>query len=317
MSGDGHLFERVAILGLGLMGGSLGLALRAVGGASGAALKGRRTNGALKGGRAGVARVVAGYDAAPGVAERARARGAVDVACASVAEAVAGADLVVLAAPVLALRDLLRAIAPHLAPSAVVTDLGSTKAEVVGWAAESLPDPSCFVGGHPMAGSEWSGIEAADVDLYRACVWCLTPTPHTAPAALARVTALVKRIGARPLLLDAAAHDAAVAAISHLPLVAAAALTLAAAGRPEWPLARRLAAGGFRDTTRVASGDPHMARDICLTNTQPLVECLDAYLAALHDLRERIAAREPTVESVFAAAKGARDLWRADSKHAE
>ena len=287
MSEHEPVFGRVAVLGLGLMGGSLGLALRAAGGAG----------------------TIAGYDKREGVATRAHGRGAVGVACASVAEAVAGADLVVLAAPVLAQRDLLRALATHLMPSAVVTDLGSTKVGVVEWAEETLPDPSHFVGGHPMTGSERSGIEAADAGLYRGRPWCLTRSARTTSAALDRVQALVECVGARPIVVEAAAHDVAVAAISHLPLVVATALVLAATESPEWDLARTLAAGGFRDTTRVASGDPNMASDICLTNTRPLMDCLDAYLAVLHGLRNQIARQDANIEGIFTQAKRARDAW--------
>ncbi len=150
-------FERVAILGLGLMGASLGMALRA----------------------AGVARVVTGYDAGPGVAERARERGAIDLACADVSQAVAEADLIVLAAPIRAAPDLFTAIAPYLAPGALVTDLCSVKAHIVACAERTLSDPSRFVGGHPMTGSERSGVEAARADLYDGCVWPLTPTART------------------------------------------------------------------------------------------------------------------------------------------
>lgn len=282
-------FRRVALLGLGLMGASLGLALRT----------------------SRLAQAVIGYDADPDAAERARARDAVDAVAPSPAAAVSGADLVVIAAPVLATRSLLESIAPHLAPAAVVTDLGSTKAEVVAWAEALLPRPGSFLGGHPMVGSERSGAAAADPALYRGGLWCLTPTARTTPRTVARLAALVERLGARPLLLDAARHDAAAAAVSHLPLLAATALTLVAASHPEWELAQAMAAGGFRDTTRVASGDGRMARDICLTNAQPILDCLDRYLAALHALRDQLAARDSGIEASFVAAQRARDAWLA------
>jgi prephenate dehydrogenase len=288
-SGTPALWPRAAILGLGLMGASLGMALR----------------------RAGLVASdgLAGYDPAPGVAQRARQRGAIELACASPADAVAEARLVVLAAPVLASRDLLAAIAPHLSRDAVITDLGSTKVAVAAWAHDCLPDPSRFVPSHPMTGRERSGMDAAAPDLYAGCAWCLTPDEQTEPAALAKVRATVEALGARPLLLSAQDHDAAVATISHLPLLAAAALTLAAGTSPGWPLASQLAAGGFRDTTRVASGDPSMARDICLTNTEPILAALDAYLAQLQRLRTSIAAGDPEIRRTFSAAKRTRDTW--------
>lgn len=289
MSNEIPIFDRVAILGLGLMGGSLGMALRAAGGA----------------------RVVAGYDATPGVAGRARARGAVDVACASLAEVVTGADLVVLAAPVNDIMHMMQDIAPHLTDEVVVTDLGSTKTKVLSASERNLPFPHNFIGGHPMTGGERSGIEAADAGLYRGCHWCLARSSRTSNAALKRVQAMAECAGAHPFVVEATAHDAAVAAISHLPLVAASALVLAATESHQWKLARTLAAGGFRDTTRVASGDPHMARDICLTNAQPLLDCLDTYLRMLHSLRDRIAQEDASIEDVFIAAKRARDTWAA------
>jgi prephenate dehydrogenase len=117
--------------------------------------------------------------------------------------------------------------------------------------------------------------------------------------------------------MTAEEHDAAVATISHLPLLAAAALTLTAGASPAWPLAQQLAAGGFRDTTRVASGDPRMARDICLTNRQPILDALDAYLAQVQRLREAVAAGDREIEGTFAAAKGIRDAWMEGRQGAE
>jgi prephenate dehydrogenase len=282
--------DRVAILGLGLMGASLGMALRAK----------------------KLARSVVGYDVMPGVARRARARGAIDAVVTTPTEAVEGALLVVLAAPIMAMRDLLAAIAHHLDAHVVVTDLGSTKAQVVSWAEELLPHPDQFVGAHPMVGSERSGVEAAEASLYDGGVWCLTPTPRTRPESLKVVYDLtVYGLGASLVLVPPDQHDAAVAVVSHLPLLAATALTLAASNDPQWGIAQMLAAGGFRDTTRVASGDPRMARDICLTNSQPLLEALDAYLASLQRLRDAVAARDPDIGEQFAEAQRRRDAWLA------
>ncbi len=282
-------FQGVALIGLGLMGGSLGLALRACGAASS----------------------VAGYDPAAGVAEAAIATGAVDRVAATLTECVAGADLVVLATPVLAMRARLREMAPALAAGALVTDLGSTKVEVMRWAAESLPAGTHFVGGHPMCGSERSGIAAASATLFRGTVWCLTPGTTASVEATERLAALAQRLGARPRVMEAARHDAAVARVSHLPLLAATALTLAAAQDANWPLARDLAAGGFTDTTRVASGSATMARDICLTNQAALAIALDDYIAALAALRARIAVGDgPALLAQFEQARATRDAWR-------
>jgi prephenate dehydrogenase len=280
-------FARVAILGLGLMGASLGMALR----------------------EAGAARLVTGCDADPRVAERAHERGAIDSACADVATAVAAANVTILAAPIRAAPDLLAAIAPCLAPGALVTDLCSVKAPVVTYAERTLPDPSSFVGGHPMIGSERAGVEAARADLYRGCVWPLTPTKRAAPEAIARLCWMITRLGATPILLDPSEHDAAVALISHLPRIAASGLVLTAARSAVWPVARELAASGFHDTTRVASGDPAMTLDISRTNAPALLASLDVYIETLRLLRRRIANGDVTLEATFAGAKRERDDW--------
>ena len=278
---------RVAILGLGLMGAALGMALRA----------------------AGAARLVTGYDVGPGVADRAREGGAIDLPYSGVFEAVAGADLVILAAPIRATPDLFSAIAPYLAPGAFVTDLCSVKADIVACAERTLPDPSHFVGGHPMTGGERSGVEAARADLYDGCIWPLTPTQRTAPEAIECLSWMINRLGATPILLDPTEHDAAVALVSHLPRIAASALVLAAAQSVSWPLAQKLAAGGFRDTTRVASGDPAMMLDICDANAPALLDGIDAYIEILRSLRTQIAKRDVTLEDTFASAKYTRDDW--------
>jgi prephenate dehydrogenase len=280
-------FGRVALLGLGLMGGSLGLALR----------------------ERDLAEQVAGYDAREGAVARARERGAIDEASASLEAAVRGADLVVLATPVLAMAALFEALAPSVEAGAVVTDLGSTKWSVCEWADGLLPHPEHFVGGHPMAGREQSGIEAAESGLFEGSTWCLTPTARTNPEATARVAGLVTRLGAVPHLLDPQTHDRLVAGVSHLPIVAAAALVRSLAETADWDAMSALAAGGFRDATRVASGDPVMARDICLSNAGQLVGRLDAYIRELQRLRAHIAAADSAIERDFADARSAREAW--------
>lgn len=284
------LFSRAAILGLGLMGGSLGLALRAT----------------------GAARTVVGYDSAPGVFERALERGAIDVFAISPEAAVASADLIVLAAPVMAERELLCAIAPHIAPGVLITDLGSTKEQVIAWAMELLPDGSHFIGGHPMAGRERCGIEAAVDGLYHNAIWCLTPTTTTNADAVASLTALIHRLGAIPLTLEPATHDRLVAGVSHLPFVAATALVRTLDTSGDWTTLSRVASGGFRDTTRLASGNPLMARDICLTNGPAITGWLDAYIEELRRWRECIAAGDgATMLADFASARTVRDAWLA------
>jgi prephenate dehydrogenase len=235
---------RVCIVGLGLMGGSLGMALRA----------------------RSVCRAVLGSDRNQAVCQQAVAVGAVDEATADAIAAVRQADIIVLAAPVRAIIRLIRDLGSHLPASALLMDIGSTKASIMR-AAESLPPSVQVVGGHPMCGKERAGIAAADPNLYEDAVFCLTPLERTRPEALSLAGGLVRAIGARPLVIEPQRHDALVAAISHLPYLMAIALTTAAAETGEAdPLAWQLAASGFRDTSRLAGSDVDMMLDILLTN---------------------------------------------------
>jgi prephenate dehydrogenase len=209
---------------------------------------------------------------------------------------------------VLTMPALFETIGPAVMPTALVTDLGSVKGTICGWAG-SLPYPERFVGGHPMAGSEQSGVEAAMSGLFEGATWCLTPTKQTDPDALQAITDLVTRLGAVPYLVDPRTHDRLVAGISHLPMLAAAALVRSLTDSPDWDMTMDLAAGGFRDTTRVASGDPIMARDISLANAGQILPRLDAYIRALRRLRSQIASGNAAIEQEFRAAREAREAW--------
>jgi len=241
-------WSRVAIVGLGLIGGSLGLALR------------RAANTAHH----PPAPRISGWDQSTAARQLALAIGAIDSAPDNLEHAVRDAELVIVAVPVLAVRDVFAALGPVLQPGAVVTDVASTKALVCGWAADLLP--CAFVGGHPMAGSERSGMAHARADLFDGATYCLTPTEDTPQTAVATVTRLVAIAGARPKLMDPATHDRVVAAVSHLPFLLSTLLMELTTTSPEWALLRTLAATGFRDVSRLASGDPRMHTDICLTN---------------------------------------------------
>jgi prephenate dehydrogenase len=284
---------RVALLGLGLMGGSLGLALR----------------------RAWPGCAIVGYDPAPGVAELARERGAITATAASVVASLSGAYLIIIAAPTLAARELLRAIGAvweTLAPGATVTDICSVKLPLMDWAQEYLPNPARFVGGHPMCGSELTGIEAARTGLYTDAQWIITAGPEAAPDAIAQVATLAAAAGARPIVMDAARHDHAVAGASHLPLIAAAMLAQTLAAQPDWGAIADLAASGYRDTTRIAAGDPHMGRDILLANSHNITPLLRAYIAALERLATDIEANDGSaIEATLQAASAARRAWPA------
>ncbi len=247
------LFERAAIIGIGQIGGSMGLAMKR------RALADRVT---------GVARTQATLDQALAV-------GAADAVTRDPAQAVADADLVYLASPVRAMPAILELIAPHLPDGCLVTDGGSTKRDVLD-AAGVLPESVNFVAGHPMAGTEKCGPAAASPDLFAGTVYLLTPTAATDASALARMRELVTGIGACPVEMDPHEHDRTMAAISHLPHLLAAALCNTVTDLPDLS---RFAGGGFRDSTRIAGGEPGMWRDILLSNA-------DEVGAALARLRE-------------------------------
>src|SRR5436853_7895493 len=283
------MFNRVAIIGLGLIGGSIGLALH----------------------KAKAAQQVTGYDLAKGIKDQARRIGAIDQPYNALDDAVRGAELVILATPVGAMRSLLQEVASSVTPGAVVTDVASTKSQVISWAEEYLPSSVAFIGGHPMTGKELSGVESADADLFQGRIYCLTPTAHTRPVAINKVSALIEALGARVRFLEPVEHDGQVAGISHLPFVASIALMNTVAEGPAWGDAAMLAAGGFRDMSRLAAGDPQMYRDICLTNSEALTRWLNEYIATLSSLRERIAVHDRSLDETFARAQELRLQWQA------
>lgn len=281
------MIERLAIIGVGLIGGSLARALRA----SGAV-------GEVVGCGRGLANL-----------ERARELGVVDRITQDPATAVAGADMVFLAVPLGAMRGIFEAIRDHLAPGAILTDGGSVKGSVVADAVAAFGGlPPRLVPGHPIAGTECSGVEASFAELYQDRRVILTPLPETDPEALDQVRALWEACGAEVTLMTVAHHDEVLAATSHLPHMLAFGLVDALARMRENDEIFRYAAGGFRDFTRIASSDPVMWRDICLANREALSAMLARFSIELTDLAEHIrrADGERLLE-LFARAKAARD----------
>lgn len=257
--------ERIAVLGTGLIGGSVGLAARARG------------------------VVVAGFDPNAERARRAQAIGALDHVAEDLVAAVAGADLVVVAAPVGRTADVV--VEALGAGARVVTDVGSVKAAVVeAVEAARADDADRFVGGHPMAGSEQDGLDGADAEMFVGATWVLTPTPTTDPAAFELVRDFAASLGAEVIAVSPRHHDALVAVVSHVPQLAATTLMDVAARRgEEHATLLRLAAGGFRDMTRIAASHPAIWPDICVANRDAIVESLDDYLEALTAVRELVA----------------------------
>lgn len=281
------MFGTVAIAGLGLIGGSLGLALR----------------------ERGLARRVLGLPRRAETIREGLEIGAIDEGSLDLSRA-AEAELVVLAAPVLAFEPLTRELAPSLRPGTLVTDVGSTKAEITTCLPGLLPASVDFVGGHPMAGSEKGGVLAGRADLFEGAIWVLTRGPRTRPENVERLAVLVKALGATPVEMEPALHDEAVAHISHLPHVVAAALA-ESAGEGEVPadLLRLLIAGGFRSTTRIAASPPEMWRDICLTNRHAVLASLAGFEAALARFRQALEQEDSAaVLEAFQRGKTARDL---------
>ena len=279
--------DRLAIIGVGLIGGSFALAVK----------------------QAGAVREVLGVGRSAASLDLARQHGLIDRAV-DFAEAGQG-DCILLAMPVGDTVAVLAQLAPHLKTRAVVTDAGSTKANVIVAAKASLGARfSDFVPGHPIAGSECNGPLAARADLFQARKVVLTPTPGTRSDAQALVTALWTVTGAQVETLDAKLHDQIFAAVSHLPHLAAYALVNELAKRENSAEFFRFAASGFRDFTRIAGSSPEMWRDIALANRDALLNELDAYITALQNLRSAISAEDAaTLLAVFSRARAAREQW--------
>ncbi|MEY2845309.1 MAG: hypothetical protein RL076_855 [Chloroflexota bacterium] len=285
---------RIAIIGMGLIGTSLGQAIRAADNKT-------APMGAVE---------VVGYDTNTAHLKEARARLAIDKMVSSIADAVKDAHLVVVAVPAQLIPHVFTQMAPHLQTGVVVTDVTSTKEVIAKWAAELLPASTFFVGGHPMAGRETSGPSSAKVDLFKGAMYCLCPTANTPGEAIAVCEALVERVGAKAYFMDVVEHDAYVAGISHLPFVTAAMLVEITSSVSSWREMSALAAGGFRDSTRLASGDVTMHRDIVMTNRSALVRWLDAAIERLIEIRDAVQqGDEATVTTFFQRAKTVRDEW--------
>jgi prephenate dehydrogenase len=279
---------QIAIIGLGLIGGSIGLALKQA--------KWRDAK-------------VVGYSRSPTSVPVALNIGAIDEACSSLEETVQNADIIIIATPVLTIKDILIRISSNLHPNCIVTDAASTKTQVLQWAQELLPSNINFVGGHPMAGRELSGIKAAQVDLFNNRIYCITPSPLSSPESVKLVTDMVTNLGARPLLIKPDEHDNFVAAISHLPLLLSAALVSATTIDPSWPEMSRLASTGYHDITRLASGNPEVNTDICLTNKSHIISWLDKYIQEIKRIRTLISNDTVAIENYLVDAHKARKEW--------
>lgn len=282
------LFNRIAVIGVGLIGGSLARACRD-----------------------GIARRVIGLDVEQTHLQHALSLGLVDQAD-DLPTGVEGADLVVVAVPVGAIMGVVRAIAPHLGAECTVTDVGSVKGDLVAEVEAEIPAGRMYIGGHPIAGTERSGPEAARAGLFRDSLCVLTPTSRTAVDALGKVTRLWEEVGSRVVLMDPFLHDRIFALVSHLPhLVAYALMSTLPSLAEEGDEILRFSAGGLRDFTRIAASDPTMWRDILIRNRKEVLESITVFQKVLHRFEEMIRTQDAVrLMEEFQRAKEMREQLR-------
>ena len=284
------MFEQLGLIGCGLMGGSFALAAR----------------------RAGLVRRVVGYSKSPSTTERARQLGVIDVEAPSALLAASGADLVLLAVPVAATEATLKAIRHLLTPGMLVIDVGSTKRDVVDAARRALKtEVGMFVPCHPITGREVAGIEYADPDLYVGRQVIMTPIERTLTQKIGQAQALWEALGCRVSQMSPQAHDAAFAAVSHLPHMTAYALMHSILHQDDAADTLALAGSGFRDFTRIAASNPAIWRDIFLCNREEMLHQTDALIASLQTFAKAIADNDAdTLLALITEASNARSQWR-------
>ncbi len=283
------IFDTVAVVGVGLIGGSLGMAAR----------------------RKGLVRRVIGIGRAEQRLMRAKILGAIDDYTLDVASGVSAADLIIICTPVRLVVPTLEAMIGSLQPGAIVTDAGSTKQEIVEQADTIMPAGTYFVGGHPMAGSEQTGVQAARADLFEGATYVLTPQADTHIGALGKVADFAMGLGAKVEILDPEKHDRAVSVISHLPhAIASALMQLAQACHTRSERAFHLAAGSFKDLTRIADSSPELWRDICLTNSKSVVEAITGLQQILEEFKTALDAKdEKSIEKFFETGRQIREEY--------
>ncbi|MDE2606471.1 MAG: prephenate dehydrogenase/arogenate dehydrogenase family protein [Burkholderiales bacterium] len=288
------MFEQLGVIGCGLMGGSFAMAMK----------------------RAGLVKRVVGYSKSPSTTERARQMGVIDVEAPSALLAVSGADIVLLAVPVAATEATFKAIRHLVTANMLVMDVGSTKRDVVDAARRVLRDHvGAFVPAHPIAGKEVSGVEHADPDLYTGRQVILTPTDKTLAGHLKKAQEVWEALGCHVQQMAPESHDAAFAAVSHLPHLLAFALMSGILHQPHGKDFLGLAGPGFKDFTRIAASDPKMWRDVLLANKHELIEQAKIYQRALHYLLQQVEEGQgEKLEALITEASQARAHWRMGQK---
>lgn len=284
------MFEQLGLIGCGLMGGSFALALK----------------------RAGLVKTVVGYSKSPSTTARARQMGVIDVEAPSALLAVAGADLVLLAVPVAATESTLKSIRHLVTRSMLIMDVGSTKSDVAQAAHTALQGQAgAFVPAHPITGREVSGVEHADANLYQDQRVILTPTAHTHAAQVEQAEAVWTALGSRVIRMTPQAHDAAFAAVSHLPHLLAFAMVNSLLGQSQAQTLFSLAGPGFRDFTRIAASDARMWRDVLLANRDEVLSQSQLFRQALANIEDVMQSDDPeALEALLTLASETRTHWR-------
>jgi prephenate dehydrogenase len=288
------MFEQLGLIGCGLMGSSFALAMK----------------------RAGLVKRVVGYSKSPSTTERARAMGVIDIEAPSALLAVSGADIVLIAVPVAATEATFKAIKHLVTPQMLIMDVGSTKRDVIDAGRRALREHiGSFVPAHPIAGKEVSGVENADPDLYAGRQVILTPIERTLTVQLQKAIDVWTRLGCRVLQMSPEQHDAAFAAVSHLPHLIAFALMNSISGQPQGKDYLSLAGPGFRDFTRIAAGDPKIWRDVLISNREELLEQSKIFQRNLHAMELMISSgNSEALEGLLEQASDTRANWTMTSK---
>jgi len=287
--GGEFIFNKIAIVGVGLIGGSLGMAAK----------------------RRGIAKHVIGIGRSEQKLMRAKILGAIDDYSLDLTNGASEADFLIISTPVCLIVPTLERMADSLKEGVIITDAGSTKSEIVEQASDVLPDGRYFVGGHPMAGSEQTGVDAAYPDLFLGATYVLTPTLGTDLTALGKMTSFAEAIGARVEVMSPEEHDEAVAVISHLPhAISSALMQLAELSQRRTGQTFRLTAGSFRDLTRISDSSPELWRDICLTNAESLASAISDLTDLLLGFSAALEKRDSdAIERYFEQARQIRETY--------
>jgi prephenate dehydrogenase len=264
--------QKVTIVGLGLIGASIGLGLQ---------------KWATEDGSRRSVLEISGFDVAIEHQNYAKKIKAVDRTEWNLGDAIDGADVIIIATPVNAIRDVLEIVSDRAPQDAIITDTGSTKSQVMEWADELLPKTMNFIGGHPMAGKAVS-IEGAEATLFKGATWCVSPSVNATDEAVQTVLGIVSALEAEPRFIDPHEHDGFVGAVSHLPFMLSIALMRSVASDNSWRELCQLSSSGFQDVSRLAGGDPKMHRDICATNRDNVVRWIDSAVVHLSHMRDLI-----------------------------